>query len=85
MQSSNKNIIIECPHCKLYVQIFLKDFNCKIFRHGIYKHNFSQIDPHFPKKMCDLLVEKNLIYGCGKPYELILRDGKWNAVKCEYK
>ena len=32
-------IIFNCPHCKQIVQVLKKEFNCKIFRHGIYKNN----------------------------------------------
>lgn len=82
---TEQNIIIKCPHCDLMIQTYIKDFNCKIFRHGIFKHNYKQIDPHAPKNLCDEYKIKNLIFGCGKPYELIQVDNKWNAVKCEYK
>jgi hypothetical protein len=80
-----RNIIVTCPHCKLLVQTYIKDFNCKIFRHGIFKHNYKQMDPHAPKNLCDEYKAKNLIYGCGKPYELININNKWSAVICEYK
>jgi hypothetical protein len=82
---AERNIIVSCPHCDLLIQIYIKDFNCKIFRHGIFKHNYKQIDPHAPKLLCDEYKAKNLIYGCGKPYELIQIDDKWTAIKCEYK
>jgi len=79
------NIVVQCPHCKLMIQVLKKDFNCKIFRHGMYRNNYRQIDPHLPKILCDALKERNLIYGCGKPYELQLINSKWTAVACEYK
>ena len=43
------NIIVKCPHCELMIFVFINEFNCRIFRHGIYKHNMQQIDPHLPK------------------------------------
>jgi hypothetical protein len=79
------NIIVKCPHCDLLIQILIKEFNCKIFRHGILKSNYKQIDPHLPKNKCDELKANDLIYGCGKPYELMKKNDKWIAVACEYK
>ena len=78
------SIVVQCPHCKLMIQVLKKDFNCKIFRHGMYRNNYRQIDPHLSKILCDALKERNLIYGCGKPYELQLINGKWTAVVCNY-
>ena len=43
------HIIVNCPHCEEPILIMLNELNCKIFRHGIYKHNHKQIDPHLPK------------------------------------
>jgi hypothetical protein len=73
-------IIVNCPHCKEYIQIFKKEFNCKIFRHGIYKSNGKQIPPHLEKDKCDALYNQGKIYGCGKPF--LLNDNK--AVICDY-
>jgi hypothetical protein len=80
-----ENIIVKCPHCTLLVQTLVKEFNCKIFRHGVLKVNLEQIDPHLSKKECDQLKENDLIYGCGKPYELVKKEEDWVAIKCEYK
>ena len=71
----NKYICIKCPHCNNIIVVFKKDINCQIFRHGIYKHNHKQIDPHLDKKQCDRLAAEGLIYGCGKPFKLV---HKWN-------
>jgi len=73
-------IIVNCPHCKEYIQILKKEFNCKIFRHGIYKSNGKQIPPHLEKDKCDALYNQGKIYGCGKPF--LLKDNK--AVICPY-
>jgi long-chain acyl-CoA synthetase len=56
----DNHIIIQCPHCKEYIQVFKNEFNCKIFRHGVFKSNLKQIDPHLKKEDCDLLKEKDL-------------------------
>lgn len=80
---NNEFIYVECPHCKDYIFILLKELNCRIFRHGVYKNNFQQIDPHMKKEECDQLKEKNLIYGCGKPFKINF-DGFWYAEICDY-
>ena len=40
---TENSIIVTCPHCNLLIFIFEKEYNCKIFRHGVYKNNISQI------------------------------------------
>ena len=42
--------IFKCPHCKEY--IIISKINCGIFRHGTYKKNYIQIDPHDTKDIC---------------------------------
>ena len=80
----DSHIIIQCPHCKDYIQVFKKEFNCKIFRHGILKSNLKQIDPHLNKSECDRLKNEDLIYGCGKPFQLIENDGVYTTIICDY-
>lgn len=77
-------IIVKCPHCNEYIEISEKEINCSIFRHGIYKHNMKQIDPHSKKELCDMFFNKKIIYGCGKPFKLILKDGIYNCIICDY-
>ena len=69
---------VNCPHCLLIVEI--REINCSIFRHGVYKLNYRQIDPHLNKEQCDYLFNNNLIYGCGKPFRIIDNI----AVICDY-
>ena len=78
----NINFEIQCPHCNDY--IIIEQINCAIFRHGVLKINNQQINPHSSKDICDDLIEKKLIYGCGKPFKLIKKDNKLEAVICEY-
>ena len=59
--------ILKCPHCNEYV--IIEKINCAIFRHGIFKNNLQQIDPHALKELCDFFIQNNLIYGCGKPFK----------------
>ena len=81
---SESSVIIQCPHCNEYIMINRKDFNCKIFRHGIYIENCEQIDPHMNKEECDRLIVEKKIYGCSKPFKLIERDESIIIEKCDY-
>lgn len=74
--------IIQCPHCKEF--IIIDKINCAIFRHGLFKNNNKQIDPHSSKELCDYYIRENLIYGCGKPFKLIINNNKLESVICEY-
>ena len=77
----NNNIII-CPNCNNY--IIIEKINCGIFRHGIYKINGKQIKPHASKEICDELVKNNLIYGCGKPFQIIEINNAFEIKICDY-
>ncbi len=74
--------VISCPHCKEF--IIIEQINCAIFRHGYLKNNQKQIDPHATKELCDYYVRENLIYGCGKPFKLILNNNKLESIICDY-
>jgi len=77
--------IFQCPHCLDYIIVGLTELNCHIFRHGADKDNTNnQIDPHAPKEVCTSLVDQEKIYGCGKPFRIIDKDGQKFAVECEY-
>jgi hypothetical protein len=75
--------IVICPHCK--ESIVIEKLNCGIFRHGVSKVTGHQLAPHLDKQNCDLLKEKDLIYGCGKPF-LVKQDatGQFFAEVCDY-
>jgi hypothetical protein len=60
----------KCPNCAIYIIVFLKELNCKIFRCGVYKSNNQPINPHMPKNMCDELKKEDLIYGCSEPFTI---------------
>jgi hypothetical protein len=83
-----QNILVECPHCKC--PVLIEKLNCCIFRHGALKCNGKQIDPHSPKELCDFYIKKDLIIGCGKPFQIIINenskdeDDKFIAIMCEY-
>jgi RNA-binding protein YhbY len=74
--------VVICPHCK--ESIIIEEINCAIFRHAVLKINNQQINPHSSKDICDDLIEKKLIYGCGKPFQLIKKDNKYEAIICDY-
>lgn len=76
--------IYNCPHCNGTIMTEEKETNCKIFRHGVYKKSGNQINPHEKKEICDDLYEKNEIYGCGKPYRLILNNNSCSVEICDY-
>ena len=75
-QNNNNNIhlIVKCPHCEEFVLI--EKLNCGIFRHGIIINTGKQINSHESKEICEDLKNKNLIYGCGKPFKIIVEDKK---------
>jgi hypothetical protein len=83
MENCKKDPIIECPHCNTF--IFILELNCKIFRHGVFIATGQQIDPHCPKELCEMYLEKGLIYGCGKPFRIIeTGEHGWKAEQCDY-
>ena len=73
-----------CPHCKLLLEVEKKKINCGIFRHGVYKKDLKQIDPHMKKDKCDDLFNKKLIYGCGKPFRIKKIENKYIIEICDY-
>lgn len=77
-------IIVNCPHCNNPIMIYLKEINCSIFRHGIYKDTNKQIDPHLDKENCDKLLKQDLIYGCSKPFKLIKNNDIYSVEICDY-
>ena len=78
------SLIVTCPHCEQL--ILIAAINCRIFRHGVYKASGKQVNPHLPRAGCDRLVAANLIYGCGKPFQLVRApgSGSWQAEACGY-
>ena len=45
----------------------------------------EQIDPHLSEEKCNILIKNDLIYGCSKPFQIIVQDnGDWIVVKCDY-
>ena len=74
--------VVSCPHCNNY--IIIEQLNCGIFRHGVFISNGENINPHLDEKSCVELFEKKLIYGCGKPFQIIINNNVIDIKKCEY-
>ena len=74
--------VLICPHCKDF--ILIEQLNCGIFRHGVLKTTGKQVDPHASKEVCDDYITKELIYGCGKPFRIVLKDNEFEITVCEY-
>jgi hypothetical protein len=65
--------------------IEIEQLNCRIFRHGTLKHNGQQMNPHETKEVCDYFATNNMIYGCGKPFQIIENEKKeFIAIICGY-
>ena len=78
----SKTIIVECPNCNEF--IIIEKLNCCIFRHAIFKETGIQIDPQSRKNICDQLFTDKLIFGCGKPFKIIIDGEKIKVEICEY-
>ena len=88
--NEDDSILIICPHCEMLMSLIKNQINCAIYRHGICKDTFQQMDPHASKEECDNLVKNNKIYGCGKPFKLFQNKNPTNGnieyyvEKCDY-
>lgn len=77
------HLIIICPHCN--DPVIIQELNCKIFRHAVLKSNGQQIDPHTTKKECENFIRNDMIYGCGKPFQIQSNEnGEFVAIVCDY-
>lgn len=74
--------IIICPHCN--GERFIEQLNCGIFRDGVFKHNLEQIPPHSTKEECDKYLKNDMIFGCGKPFQITIENNEINVQKCDY-
>jgi len=72
----------DCPHCGDKIQIAEQDFNCRIFRHAVFKSNGQQINPHAPQTECERLSKSDLIWGCGRPFRIV--GPAYKVEKCDY-
>jgi hypothetical protein len=49
--------------------IQIVQINCNVFRCGVYKDSYLQINPHLPQDISEKLVKEDRIWGCGKPFQ----------------
>jgi hypothetical protein len=82
MSTEKIDLIITCPHCQ--VPVLIEQLNCKIFRHAILKSTNQQINPHASKSECDHYVTNDLIYGCGKPFRIVITENTITPEICDY-
>ena len=76
------HFFFDCPHCDGPIMVNISEVNCRIFRHAIYKSTGTQVNPHLIKEGCDELINKNLVYGCCKPFRINLE--KKEVEICDY-
>lgn len=75
----------QCPHCQQYVIVAISEINCGIFRHGVERTSFQQMNPHETKEQCDNMASQEQIYGCGKPFKVTrAQDDTYKFEACEY-
>ena len=72
-------LLVHCPHCQQLIEIV--ELNCRIFRCGVYKNTGQPIPPHASRQECDQFIERDEIFGCGKPFRI---DESNSAVVCDY-
>lgn len=77
-------LIFKCPACNDYVEVNMNEIYCGIFRHALFKDNFTQVNPHLSKSECDKLVSENKIYGCCRPFQIKNINGEYIAFICNY-
>ena len=82
---NQETLHVVCPHCGASVEVAPFSLNCAIFRHGVFIDTLEPIDPHAPQELCEWLLANELIYGCGKPFTIVLdASGGVSAIKCDY-
>ena len=84
-KKEKEDLIFVCPHCE--DPVLIKKINCGIFRHGVIKTTGKQVSPHANRERCDTLIREKLIYGCGKPFQIIRNASDDNSYKiqiCDY-
>lgn len=75
-------VIVTCPHCG--EPIIIIKINCGIFRHGVIITSGKQMHPHLTQIECERLIKNKLIYGCGKPFQIIKKSDIYETVVCDY-
>lgn len=84
LDKTNNKYRFSCPHCEGGVEVNTNEINCRIFRHGVFIANNTNIPPHSSEKDCNSWANTNKIYGCGKPIQMISDNGKIYIKICNY-
>ena len=78
------DLVFKCPNCMEEIIVAKNDINCGIFRHGVFKNNWIQMKPHEIKVNCDKFYDEELIFGCGKPFEIKKINNIFIIDVCDY-
>lgn len=70
-----------CPNCSGEIQVLKTEVNCGIFRHGSLLDG-TQLPPHTPQDVLELLIRSNSIRGCGQPFSVQHFEGGYKVSKC---
>lgn len=76
--------IFICLHCLQPFVVAHNEFNCRIMRHGVFRHNLQPINPHSSKEECDKLVTDGIIYGCSRPLQIVDSSDGYQVIICDY-
>lgn len=72
--------VFNCPHCLGTILVHTQEVNCHIFRHAVLKTTGEQVNPHASKEELDYLLDQQMLYGCGLPFQIT----EHFAVACDY-
>jgi hypothetical protein len=84
LPDENNNLFVKCPHCEGMMELPINELNCRIFRHGVLKCNTQQVNPHLSKQECDNLVQHDLVFGCCRPFIIVVNENKYYINICDY-
>ena len=84
MIEHSEYLAFPCPNCQELTIVYKIDINCGIFRHGVYRGSYYNINPHLSKKICEYLTRNELVYGCSKPFQILGEPGNYKVNKCDY-
>ena len=82
-KSSVYQIIVNCPHCDIPVQIMSNEINCAMLD-TVYLKTMENKWIHIQQKIYDRYASEGLIYGCGKPFRLNVCNHNIIATVCDY-
>lgn len=87
-RNMDEDIIVPCPHCQHDIIVAKRAIRCGVFRHGVYKATGRPIAPHTKKELCEQLVAEDKVYGCAKPFRIVVDKSsepwKYTTEVCGY-